>query len=398
MGKGKLYATINKEVSTWAVHEHTAGRQVQISLVKDVTGSQWPVPITGGLRLREDADPKSTFLLGQLTEGVLPKKTLELYRKSAKAGHLSAQLKLGHIYDVGQPSMVEGPNKKEALQWYMMAAAQGCLSAVFYSANFHFRGENKNHALGLPLYFEAISIAESTPLPPPDMVKCFDGSGAPQLLAPVSVADRNRLLIFVTACYLAGKILHRGSDDGIEAQPQKSRELWERAAEYNHAASLYSLGFLFLEGEGVAADPVEASRFFYLAWKIDPSFAIPDGVPAYPDSTQDSAYTSVSTTPAFPSQNSPNLRTLEHPPGSASPETETNEVSDQHSEASDIEDGSCPLEASPPATAAPSLPDIPANACSKDNSAFGIVDWVPTGLAILSGAALAGYIFLRQRN
>lgn len=305
--KGKLYASVDKDMSSWTLSHHKSGKIVQINLFKDVKGSQWPVAITGGLRLREDADAKSTFLLGQLTEGVLPSKTMELYRKSAKAGHLPAQLKLGHIYDVGQSNMVDAPNKKEALHWYILAAAQGCLAAVFYSANFYYRGENKNHSKAVALYLEAISLSQKCPLPPPDIVKQFDVSGVPHFITPVSVTDRNRLMIFVTACYLAGKILYYGSEDGVVADPQKSRELWMRAADYFHAASLYSLGILYMEGQGVAVDLLEASRYFHYAFKIDPSYVIPEGIPQYVEPTEDSAYVSVSTTPTLTSQVSPPL-------------------------------------------------------------------------------------------
>ncbi|KAJ9052850.1 hypothetical protein DSO57_1030001 [Entomophthora muscae] len=402
--KGKLYATIDKQVSSWEVNEHKSGKLVRISLVKHVTGSQWPVPITGGLRLKEDADPKSTFLLGQLTEGVLPKKTLELYLKSAKAGHLSAQLKLGHIYDVGQSSMVEGPNKKEALHWYMQAAAQGCLSAVFYSANFYYRGENKDHSKGLPLYFEAISISQTAPLPPPDIVKWFDGSGVPEFLTPVSVTDRNRLMIFVTSCYLAGKILYRGSNHGIKAQPQKSRELWLQAAEYNHAASLYSLGFLYMEGEGVAIDTVEASRYFFLAWRIDPSFVIPEGIPSYPDLSDDSAYTSVSTTPIHLSHLSPTISTNGHQLEPTSP------VMDDKASLNHFTEPVVtilPLSSLSPnvtnETTKEHQPDVtprslPNNNSPKDPGSFDVSDWVPIGVALVSGAALASFFFMRQRT
>ncbi len=50
--------------------------------------------------------------------------------------------------------------------------------------------------------------------------------------------------------------------DGVEKDMQQAMQRWEVAAEKDHIGALFNLGMLYVEGETVKGDYVEAGRYF----------------------------------------------------------------------------------------------------------------------------------------
>ncbi|KAI9297485.1 HCP-like protein [Neoconidiobolus thromboides FSU 785] len=279
--EGKLYANIKKEKSDykleWIVNKHLNEeyQQCKITLVKDVEGSKWPLVITSGIKLGQEADPKSIFLFAQLTEGVLPDKTMELYKKSAEKGYLLAQLRLGDIFELGNKEMKKESDKEEALKWFQLAAEKNSLRALFYCTSYYFKSDSK-----LSLHYALITFnLLKEKIIEPKHIEKFDAYGEPVVISEEFKAKNEgklmELKIYINTCFIIATLFLEGKN-GLHSDPIKALFYWKKASLYNHAPSCYELALLYKQGLGTTQNLYLAATYFYKAFDIDPNFLVPN--------------------------------------------------------------------------------------------------------------------------
>lgn len=153
------------------------------------------------------------------------------YKKAAMLGDAFSQYFLGEIYNYGQ-GKVEKDNKK-AYKWYIKAARQGYDLAKARVAYMYYIGE------GVPV----------------------NRSKADYWLKRISKKD-SELSEQVLSWVKREKLFEKGSQyyngTGVQKNPKKAFELFEKAAGMGHSISQFNTGAMYLNGEGVTIDRKKA--------------------------------------------------------------------------------------------------------------------------------------------
>ena len=155
------------------------------------------------------------------------KEALKWYRKAANQGDLESQYDMGLIYEVGDGVPQD---YKQAADWYLKAAEQGHGEAVFKMGLLYDLGlgRKENQQQALQWYRQA--------------------------------ADQGN----ASAIHNMGAIYYSGGN-GVVVDVPKAAKLFKQAAKHGLGISQLALGEMYLFGEGLEIDPVEAYAWAYVA-------------------------------------------------------------------------------------------------------------------------------------
>ena len=151
------------------------------------------------------------------------------FRKAALQGDPLAQYSLGLAYEQGRGVPKDLP---EALKWYLQAADKNQLDALLALGEIHMVGGN-----GIKIDFPASR-------------RWFKKAAAQG-----SVSALNSLAF-----------LYGAGAPGLDQNIRRAQDYYRQAAEKNDATGQYNLGRFCLEISGAKHDPVEAYKWFYLAF------------------------------------------------------------------------------------------------------------------------------------
>ncbi|KAL2919172.1 hypothetical protein HK105_201447 [Polyrhizophydium stewartii] len=242
-------------------------------------GDGLPVDLERARKMFESAEHKgnrvAAFQLGQmLFDGQSVKqdisRAVQLFLKSAEQGYAGAQLALGKLYEngTGVPR-----DRTLAAQMYTRAADQGNVSAKHALALWHLAGVGRDGDTGTNLD-AAVKLLKSA---------SAKGHGPSTMrLAQMHMAgegvgkDLARAVELMTlattqdcpAAVTALGVMHRDGIGVSPAQPHKAVELFERSAAADDPDGLFNLGLALNAGAGVERDPTRAADMFERAAKL----------------------------------------------------------------------------------------------------------------------------------
>ncbi|HEX3799005.1 MAG TPA: tetratricopeptide repeat protein [Verrucomicrobiae bacterium] len=150
------------------------------------------------------------------------------YRKAADHGDPLAQFSMGRIYAEGRGVPAD---PQESLKWYKKSAEQHQSDAEFAVADIYLNGT------GVPI----------------DCQAALNWYG--KAFADGQAGAANGM----------GYIYEHGAPPEIPQDLARARQCYQEGADKLDGKAQMNLGRLYLEGSGVAADPVEAYKWFYLA-------------------------------------------------------------------------------------------------------------------------------------
>ena len=230
-------------------------------------------------------DPKAQNQLGVrylLGDGVEkdPQQAVEWYRKAARSGYADAIFNLGTAYFNGTTVTIDDST---AFAFFSAAVDAGSspakdavermqteISKDQVAEGYLLLGEMKSSGKDLPQDYQAARLAyeKASDLRPMALIRLaqmdIDGKGAP---ADITKA-RDRCKRAADARFPAGAcclgILYEGNRLG-SPDYKAARDWYLKAAKQGYAPAAYYLGNMYAKGNGVAADPITAFSWYYIA-------------------------------------------------------------------------------------------------------------------------------------
>ncbi len=220
----------------------------------------------------EKGDADAQFELGVVSyvEREFPK-ALKFLSDAAQQGHAQAQFNLAVMFQRGEGTV---PDLNEALRWFQMAeeneypSAYGAVAEAQFAIGLQFskagsfakaiewyqKASERNHFksqynIGIQ-YLDGEGVHED----PHEALKWFERAleaGHPKAQEMVAEAQHCIALDF-----------HKSGDC------RESLRWSQEASKNGHAVATYNVGIIYLEGEGVPADPVEALKWFERAVEL----------------------------------------------------------------------------------------------------------------------------------
>ncbi|KAK9674849.1 hypothetical protein K7432_016839, partial [Basidiobolus ranarum] len=234
--KGKLYAQIRRSDSLWEIEPAldsdlvdtglaSAHQLLTLHLEKLVRGVDWPVVVIEPAAEDKEVDITSQFYLGKMLESTSPTKAFKYYSSAARNGHISSQLKLAAMYEIGKEKssiVVVDRNIEKSFYWHLQAAKNGNAEACYIVGTSYSNGHGveKSYTDAIKYFKIAMDLAYPS----------LNGTKA----ASRSSQVRSSYAFFVNSAFRAGLIYLEGGH-GVTADPTLALEYWKQSAATGHA-------------------------------------------------------------------------------------------------------------------------------------------------------------------